>query len=931
LTAESKPQLKKSLLYGILSGGGSFFVKVAIMILLTPVIIHKLGVEAYGAYLLFLNFSEMAKLLATGMTTGFVNQYSKALANTVPQEKNSLLQVGLLVYLTLGTGVVALGWFCLPLWITTLFKGATLSYPVLLDTGLIVLLTSGLAIFSEYLLSILFAHCLQAITHWVNTAQTILCGVVSVLALMAGQHLPEIFMGRLVVMVGIFMVLLLLVYRFDNQFASSFKQQDLPRQRLPLMQSFKRLLGISIFSMIQRVSVFIAHRLDEVVVATFLSLTQVSVLGVIVRVFSQVSDLMIKLLDGLFPVFSRLHADSSQSEKARYLFLRSMGFIHYTVSLFLMVVVAGFPEILHFLSAGQVSLSQSWLTMLFMAGLTWTGSVQIPASNYLFSSGMYRFQTCSTVITASINLICSLMFVQWIGLPGVVLGSLLPHGIQNHAVTIHLAIRRLGISWLQLVKEVYFRSLPALLVGAVPLCLIRYRFGSTRMSLGVLALVATVSVASSVLTWLLFSLDKTEQSLVLEQLAGLLKRVPGLRKKLLTRPKTVNFSHPAGALCFPVYPESNSILFSELLSYQPLVSIIVPCYNASLFLPELIRSIQAQTYSHWELILIDDHSTDDTRAVLSDYAKRESRIQTVYLDQNRGKASSVRNVGIQLARGDYITFVDADDACFVTALEQLLQPFDKHPEVNVAVAFPYYADLDMNPLYPSGEILETAPGRFQFAPGTVFTWTSICQCSHTFSLASSMFKREVFNSHGLLNEALLNGEDFQYIVSLLDGNWDQVRFLPTCTFLYRQYQGSVTKNAARIEESLNNHDMLADWLFARKSLSGGNYQQWKGLYLTHRYRAMVAGATLSGHRNLGRHVLWKAFSNPYISFSLFLRFLRNDMLRLYCPEPVFHYYLQNSDRARRFKPVEDVSPDTLQSASKLASTRSSGVEHVSAR
>lgn len=920
--------LKNTLLYGILSGGGGFFVKVAIMVLLTPVIIHHLGVEAYGAYLLFLNLSEMAKLIASGMTKGFVNRYSEALVDTDSSKKRSLLQVGLLVYSALSLSMMLLGWLLLPLWVTALFNGATvLSSKALLDIGHIVLLTTGLTILSEYLLSILFAHCLQAITHWVDTFQTILCGIVSVIALISQNGLEGVFTGRMAVIAGVFLLLLGLVQRYEKQFTKHLLSTPHPtgqKTDSSLFKSFQSLLSISIFSVIQRISVFIAHRLDEVVVATFLTLTQVSVLGVIVRLFSQLSSLMVKLLDGIFPLFSRFHADTSQQAKARYLFLRSMSFIHYTTCLFLIAVVASFPEVLHFLSDGKVTLAQSLVTMLLMCALTWTGSIQIPASNYLFSSGMHRFQTISTVVTASVNLLCSIVFVQWIGLPGVVLGSVLPHSIQNHAVTINLAIKRLKISWLQLLKEVYMQSLPALLVAAIPLGIMRLSYGSTLIPLWLLILITATTITASIATWLVFSLDKTEQTLLLDQLFALAKRIPAIRKKLGNNTNTSKFMHPTGASNFPVqsaFSTTQHVCFTGLLSHNPLVSVVVPCYNAAPFLEELVDSIKQQTYPHWELILINDHSTDETGTLINTYSSQDARIQSIQLKHRKGKASSVRNAGIQRAKGEFITFMDADDACFQTALEQLLSPFNSHGKhLNATVAFPYYADIQMKPLSASRELVETSAGHFAFKPGLQFDWESICKCSYTFSLASSMFRRTVFDTFGLLDEHQLSGEDFKYIVGLLDTNWNSVRFIPTATFLYRQYTGSVTKNPDRVQETVECHEKLADWLFSRPSVPQ-SAQQSKGFYLAKRYRSIVGGLVFSGRRDLGRQIIWKAFKHPDINMQLFLKFFLKDTFRAYCPEVLFQYYLNKTSRAQLFQTLpSQPSFNTNQSTKDLIAT-----------
>ena len=92
---------------------------------------------------------------------------------------------------------------------------------------------------------------------------------------------------------------------------------------------------------------------------------------------------------------------------------------------------------------------------------------------------------------------------------------------------------------------------------------------------------------------------------------------------------------------------------------EPLVSIIVPVYNAGLFLDSTIESVLAQTYTNWELILVNDQSTDGSKLVAEEYLK-DKRIHWVDMKENSGAATS-RNAGIELAKGRYIAFLDADD------------------------------------------------------------------------------------------------------------------------------------------------------------------------------------------------------------------------------------------------------------------------------
>lgn len=93
---------------------------------------------------------------------------------------------------------------------------------------------------------------------------------------------------------------------------------------------------------------------------------------------------------------------------------------------------------------------------------------------------------------------------------------------------------------------------------------------------------------------------------------------------------------------------------------EPLVSIITPVYNAQDYLEESILSVLNQTYENWELILIDDCSTDKSYKIIEKYLKQDKRIKYLKNEKNSGPAIT-RNNGIENSKGDYIAFLDSDD------------------------------------------------------------------------------------------------------------------------------------------------------------------------------------------------------------------------------------------------------------------------------
>jgi teichuronic acid biosynthesis glycosyltransferase TuaG len=110
----------------------------------------------------------------------------------------------------------------------------------------------------------------------------------------------------------------------------------------------------------------------------------------------------------------------------------------------------------------------------------------------------------------------------------------------------------------------------------------------------------------------------------------------------------------------------------------PLVSVIVPVYNCGALISETLASVQGQSVSDWELILVDDYSSDNTQEVLYSYARSDPRINLLSLPANSGRPAVPRNTGLQRARGEYIAFLDADDIWHRQKLELQLDFMERY-------------------------------------------------------------------------------------------------------------------------------------------------------------------------------------------------------------------------------------------------------------
>jgi glycosyltransferase involved in cell wall biosynthesis len=126
---------------------------------------------------------------------------------------------------------------------------------------------------------------------------------------------------------------------------------------------------------------------------------------------------------------------------------------------------------------------------------------------------------------------------------------------------------------------------------------------------------------------------------------------------------------------------------------SPTVSVIIPTYNRAATLPRAIDSVIAQTVDSWEIIVIDDGSTDNTSEIIKKY-HRELGDRLQYITQTNRGASAARNVGIEAANRPFVAFLDSDDEYVPEKLEQQLALFDAAPDIGLVYCDYAFVDLD---------------------------------------------------------------------------------------------------------------------------------------------------------------------------------------------------------------------------------------------
>lgn len=127
-----------------------------------------------------------------------------------------------------------------------------------------------------------------------------------------------------------------------------------------------------------------------------------------------------------------------------------------------------------------------------------------------------------------------------------------------------------------------------------------------------------------------------------------------------------------------------------MLKDRPVFSVVMPTHNSARFVGEAIESVMRQGYGSWELLVVDDASTDETPALLKGFAERDRRIKISLMESNAGPAKA-RNVAISSANGRYIAFLDSDDIWRDDKLERQLALFEA---TGTPLAFSAYEKID---------------------------------------------------------------------------------------------------------------------------------------------------------------------------------------------------------------------------------------------
>jgi glycosyltransferase involved in cell wall biosynthesis len=215
------------------------------------------------------------------------------------------------------------------------------------------------------------------------------------------------------------------------------------------------------------------------------------------------------------------------------------------------------------------------------------------------------------------------------------------------------------------------------------------------------------------------------------------------------------------------------------------ISVIIPAYNVETYLAETLDSVLAQTYSHFDVVIVDDGSTDRTLDIARHYAKNDTRIQVIS-QPNQGVAVA-RNRGIQETTGELIAFLDADDRWLPRKLETHLSHFAKRPNLGMSFATVSFITSEGQPTgqHSHSKLTQLQPQDFYLE-------------NHAITPSNVVIRRSTIQTVGFFNSQINGVADQELFINIIS-HGVQVEGLDTVLTEYRILTNSISANVEKME------------------------------------------------------------------------------------------------------------------------------------
>jgi glycosyltransferase involved in cell wall biosynthesis len=224
-----------------------------------------------------------------------------------------------------------------------------------------------------------------------------------------------------------------------------------------------------------------------------------------------------------------------------------------------------------------------------------------------------------------------------------------------------------------------------------------------------------------------------------------------------------------------------------------LVSIIVPCYNQAHFLNDSLQSVLNQSYPHWECIIVNDGSPDDTAGVAQKWCERDSRFK--YIKKENGGLSNARNAGITISKGEYILPLDADDCIHKDYLVKLVPQLQQDNSLAIVSCYSKFFDKSLNEV-----VYELKP------EGSTYHYLLYVNQL----IATSLYRKKCWEEVGGYDESMKKGfEDWEFWLSITKIGW-KYKVVPEFLFYYRK-----SKKSMLVDTISNYAEINKEYIFTK--------------------------------------------------------------------------------------------------------------------
>jgi glycosyltransferase involved in cell wall biosynthesis len=237
---------------------------------------------------------------------------------------------------------------------------------------------------------------------------------------------------------------------------------------------------------------------------------------------------------------------------------------------------------------------------------------------------------------------------------------------------------------------------------------------------------------------------------------------------------------------------------------NPQVSVIIPNYNHARFLSRRIESVLQQTYTNFEVIILDDGSTDHSRDIILQYAGMDNRIRYYFNETNSGNTFKQWNIGIRLAKGQYIWIAESDDYAHPEFLATMQHILNEHPTVGLAFCKMWVIDEHDQIVTEKGVSCvpnESLLPRFAsdyFNRGTEEVTEYLFAKNYIYNASAVLFRKAVYEQAGYADESLRLGGDLMMWVKML--RFSDIYYCATPLNYFRTHVNNVRTAISKTEE-----------------------------------------------------------------------------------------------------------------------------------